>query len=280
MQAYIDQHIRMSLNEDIGKGDFTSIATIPADQMGEATLISKDSGVLAGIDIAQRVFLLLDGQIDFLHLKNEGDQIEPGDNLAIIKGPARSILTAERLALNYLQRMSGIATKTREYVNAIKGTGAKVLDTRKTTPNLRLLEKIAVNIGGGHNHRFGLFDMILIKDNHIDYCGGVDKALNQVDNFLKQNNLDLLVEIETRNIEEIKAAISNGKCRRIMLDNFDLEQTKEAVELIDGKFETESSGGITLENIRGYAECGVSFISVGALTHHIRSLDLSLNAEI
>jgi len=211
MQAYIDQHIRMSLNEDIGKGDFTSIATIPADQMGEATLISKDSGVLAGIDIAQRVFLLLDGQIDFLHLKNEGDQIEPGDNLAIIKGPARSILTAERLALNYLQRMSGIATKTREYVNAIKGTGAKVLDTRKTTPNLRLLEKIAVNIGGGHNHRFGLFDMILIKDNHIDYCGGVDKALNQVDSFMKHNKLDLIVEVETRNMDEVKAAISNGK---------------------------------------------------------------------
>lgn len=270
----------MALTEDIGKGDYTSLATIPAEQNGEATLISKDTGTLAGIDIAKRVFLLYDDKVDFLHLKNEGDQIKPGDNLAIIKGPARSLLTAERLALNYVQRMSGIATLTRKFADAIKGTGAKVLDTRKTTPNLRLLEKIAVNIGGGHNHRFGLFDMILIKDNHIDYCGGVSKALDQVDEYLKSKNLNLSVEIEARSMEEVQAAIKNGKCQRIMLDNFDLEQTREAVKLIDGKFETESSGGIRLENVRDYAECGVNYISVGALTHQIQSLDLSLKAEI
>lgn len=280
MQAYIDQHIRMSLNEDIGKGDYTTIATIPANQTGQATLLAKDNGILAGIDIAKRVFQIYDEKIEFIHLKNEGDLITPGDKLAIIKGPARSLLTAERLALNYAQRMSGIATMTRTYVDAIEGTGAKVLDTRKTTPNLRLLEKIAVNIGGGHNHRFGLFDMILVKDNHIDYAGGVDKALNQVNEFLVQNNMKLNIEIETRNFDEIEAVLSNGKCQRIMLDNFSVKDTKKAVKLINNRFEVETSGGINLETIRDYAECGVNFISVGALTHQMRSLDLSLNAEI
>jgi nicotinate-nucleotide pyrophosphorylase (carboxylating) len=280
MQAYIDQHIRMSLNEDIGKGDYTTIATIPANQTGQATLLAKDNGILAGIDIAKRVFQIYDEKIEFIHLKNEGDLITPGDKLAILKGPSRSLLTAERLALNYAQRMSGIATMTRTYVDAIEGTGAKVLDTRKTTPNLRLLEKIAVNIGGGHNHRFGLFDMILIKDNHIDYAGGVDKALNQVNEFLVQNNMKLNIEIETRNFDEIEAVLSNGKCQRIMLDNFSVKDTKKAVKLINNRFEVETSGGINLETIRDYAECGVNFISVGALTHQMRSLDLSLNAEI
>lgn len=280
MQAYIDQHIRMALNEDIGKGDYTSIATISANQLGEATLLSKDTGVLAGIDIAKRVFQIYDNQIDFLHLKNEGDKINPKDNLAIIKGPARSLLSAERLALNYVQRMSGIATETNKYVEEVRGTKAKILDTRKTSPNLRLLEKIAVNIGGGHNHRFGLFDMILIKDNHIDYCGGVDKALNQVDDFLKKNNLKLSVEVETRDLSEVEAALKNGKCMRILLDNMSIEQTEEAVRMVNSQVQTESSGGINLQNIRAYAECGVDFISVGALTHHIKSLDLSLKAEI
>lgn len=280
MQAYIDQHIRMALNEDIGKGDYTSIATISDNQLGEATLLSKDTGVLAGIDIAKRVFQIYDNQIDFLHLKNEGDKINPKDNLAIIKGPARSLLSAERLALNYVQRMSGIATETNKYVEEVRGTKAKILDTRKTSPNLRLLEKIAVNIGGGHNHRFGLFDMILIKDNHIDYCGGVDKALNQVDDFLKKNNLKLSVEVETRDLSEVEAALKNGKCMRILLDNMSIEQTEEAVRMVNSQVQTESSGGINLQNIRAYAECGVDFISVGALTHHIKSLDLSLKAEI
>ena len=276
----LDKFITDALREDVHEGDHSSLASIDQNVQGKARLLVKDNGILCGIEVAKAVFEKVDADLKTdIHIK-EGSAIKYGDIAFHVYGSAISILTAERLVLNCMQRMSGIATKTSEYVKAIEGTNAKVIDTRKTTPNLRFLEKYSVTVGGGFNHRFGLYDMIMLKDNHIDFCGGITKAVNKVHEYLKANNLDLRIEVETRNIENVKEVLMCGGIDRIMLDNFVPEKVKEAVDLINGKYETEASGGITLETIRSFAETGVDFISVGALTHSVRSLDLSLKAEI
>jgi nicotinate-nucleotide pyrophosphorylase (carboxylating) len=276
----LDKFISDALREDVHEGDHSSLASIDKNAQGKARLLVKDNGILCGIEVAKAVFEKVDADLKTdIHIK-EGSAIKYGDIAFHVYGSAISILTAERLVLNCMQRMSGIATKTSEYVKAIEGTNAKVIDTRKTTPNLRFLEKYSVTVGGGFNHRFGLYDMIMLKDNHIDFCGGITKAVNKVHEYLKANNLDLRIEVETRNIENVKEVLMCGGIDRIMLDNFVPEKVKEAVDLINGKYETEASGGITLETIRSFAETGVDFISVGALTHSVRSLDLSLKAEI
>ncbi|HPH88792.1 MAG TPA: carboxylating nicotinate-nucleotide diphosphorylase [Chitinophagales bacterium] len=276
----LDKFISDALREDVHEGDHSSLASIDQNAQGKARLLVKDNGILCGIEVAKAVFEKVDTDLKTdIHIK-EGSAIKYGDIAFHVYGSAISILTAERLVLNCMQRMSGIATKTNEYVKAIEGTNAKVIDTRKTTPNLRFLEKYSVTVGGGFNHRFGLYDMIMLKDNHIDFCGGITKAVNKVHEYLKANNLDLRIEVETRNIENVKEVLMCGGIDRIMLDNFVPEKVKEAVDLINGKYETEASGGITLETIRSFAETGVDFISVGALTHSVRSLDLSLKAEI
>lgn len=276
----LDKFISDALREDVHEGDHSSLASIDKNAQGKARLLVKDNGILCGIEVAKAVFEKVDPDLKTdIHIK-EGSAIKYGDIAFHVYGSAISILTAERLVLNCMQRMSGIATKTSEYVKAIEGTNAKVIDTRKTTPNLRFLEKYSVTVGGGFNHRFGLYDMIMLKDNHIDFCGGITKAVNKVHEYLKANNLDLRIEVETRNIENVKEVLMCGGIDRIMLDNFVPEKVKEAVDLINGKYETEASGGITLETIRSFAETGVDFISVGALTHSVRSLDLSLKAEI
>ena len=276
----LDKFISDALREDVHEGDHSSLASIDKNAQGKARLLVKDNGILCGIEVAKAVFEKVDADLKTdIHIK-EGSAIKYGDIAFHVYGSAISILTAERLVLNCMQRMSGIATKTSEYVKAIEGTNAKVIDTRKTTPNLRFLEKYSVTVGGGFNHRFGLYDMIMLKDNHIDFCGGITKAVNKVHEYLKSNNLDLRIEVETRNIENVKEVLLCGGIDRIMLDNFVPEKVKEAVDLINGKYETEASGGITLETIRSFAETGVDFISVGALTHSVRSLDLSLKAEI
>ena len=276
----LDKFISDALHEDVHEGDHSSLASIDKNAQGKARLLVKDNGILCGIEVAKAVFEKVDADLKTdIHIK-EGSAIKYGDIAFHVYGSAISILTAERLVLNCMQRMSGIATKTSEYVKAIEGTNAKVIDTRKTTPNLRFLEKYSVTVGGGFNHRFGLYDMIMLKDNHIDFCGGITKAVNKVHEYLKANNLDLRIEVETRNIENVKEVLMCGGIDRIMLDNFVPEKVKEAVDLINGKYETEASGGITLETIRSFAETGVDFISVGALTHSVRSLDLSLKAEI
>lgn len=276
----LDKFITDALREDVHEGDHSSLASIDKNAQGKARLLVKDNGILCGIEVAKAVFEKVDADLKTdIHIK-EGSAIKYGDIAFHVYGSAISILTAERLVLNCMQRMSGIATKTSEYVKAIEGTNAKVIDTRKTTPNLRFLEKYSVTVGGGFNHRFGLYDMIMLKDNHIDFCGGITKAVNKVHEYLKANNLNLRIEVETRNIENVKEVLMCGGIDRIMLDNFVPEKVKEAVDLINGKYETEASGGITLETIRSFAETGVDFISVGALTHSVRSLDLSLKAEI
>jgi nicotinate-nucleotide pyrophosphorylase (carboxylating) len=276
----LDKFISDALREDVHEGDHSSLASIDKNAQGKARLLVKDNGILCGIEVAKAVFEKVDADLKTdIHIK-EGSAIKYGDIAFHVYGSAISILTAERLVLNCMQRMSGIATKTSEYVKAIEGTNAKVIDTRKTTPNLRFLEKYSVTVGGGFNHRFGLYDMIMLKDNHIDFCGGITKAVNKVHEYLKANNLDLRIEVETRNIENVKEVLLCGGIDRIMLDNFVPEKVKEAVDLINGKYETEASGGITLDTIRSFAETGVDFISVGALTHSVRSLDLSLKAEI
>jgi nicotinate-nucleotide pyrophosphorylase (carboxylating) len=276
----LDKFISDALREDVHEGDHSSLASIDKNAQGKARLLVKDNGILCGIEVAKAVFEKVDADLKTdIHIK-EGSAIKYGDIAFHVYGSAISILTAERLVLNCMQRMSGIATKTSEYVKAIEGTNAKVIDTRKTTPNLRFLEKYSVTVGGGFNHRFGLYDMIMLKDNHIDFCGGITKAVNKVHEYLKANNLDLRIEVETRNIENVKEVLLCGGIDRIMLDNFVPEKVKKAVDLINGKYETEASGGITLDTIRSFAETGVDFISVGALTHSVRSLDLSLKAEI
>ena len=276
----LDKFISDALHEDVHEGDHSSLASIDKNAQGKARLLVKDNGILCGIEVAKAVFEKVDADLKTdIHIK-EGSAIKYGDIAFHVYGSAISILTAERLVLNCMQRMSGIATKTSEYVKAIEGTNAKVIDTRKTTPNLRFLEKYSVTVGGGFNHRFGLYDMIMLKDNHIDFCGGITKAVNKVHEYLKANNLDLRIEVETRNIENVKEVLLCGGIDRIMLDNFVPEKVKKAVDLINGKYETEASGGITLDTIRSFAETGVDFISVGALTHSVRSLDLSLKAEI
>ncbi len=278
MKEDLNAFIEIALYEDIREGDHTSLACIPPTAIGKAQLLVKESGILAGMEVAKAIFKKVNSDIQFFPLMNDGDKMALGDVAFIAEGPSGSLLTAERLVLNCMQRMSGIATKTNNIVSLLKGTKAKVLDTRKTTPGIRLLEKWAVTIGGGVNHRFGLYDMMMIKDNHIDFAGGIKSAICQANAYLKKNGLDIAIEIEARNLEEVNEILKTGQVQRIMLDNFTYADTRTAVELINGQYETESSGGINENTIRKYALCGVDFISVGALTHSVNSLDLSLKA--
>jgi nicotinate-nucleotide pyrophosphorylase (carboxylating) len=271
--------IQRSLSEDVGDGDHTSLACIPRDAMGKAKLLVKENGILAGMEVAKAIFAAVDPGIRMESLMQDGDKMRYGDIAFRVEGNAISLLTAERLVLNCMQRMSGVATLTRQYVDAIAGTSAKVIDTRKTTPGIRMLEKYAVTVGGGANHRMGLYDMIMIKDNHIDFSGGIPQAIGRTQQYLARKGLNLKIEVETRNLDEVQQVLDTGGIDRIMLDNFSPDMLKKAVKLINGKYETEASGGIRLSNIRQYAETGVDFISVGALTHSAVSLDLSLKAE-
>jgi nicotinate-nucleotide pyrophosphorylase (carboxylating) len=266
------------LEEDVGDGDHSSLACIPADAYGKARLLVKENGVLAGGQVADEVFRMVDNDLKFEPFIKDGTKIVPGDVVFHISGRIQSILKAERLVLNIMQRMSGIATGTNQYVEKLKGLRTKILDTRKTTPGMRFLEKEAVRIGGGLNHRMGLYDMIMLKDNHIDYAGGIENAVRSTGDYLKRTGRKLKVEIEARNLDDVRKILETGGIDRIMLDNFSISETREAVKIIGGRYETESSGGITLDTIRGYAECGVDYISSGALTHHIKSLDMSLKA--
>ncbi len=272
----IEETIRQALREDIGDGDHSSMACVDPAITGRMRLMSKDMGIIAGIEIAKLVFKEVDPAITMEQFKEDGDEIKCGDIIFIVTGPARSMLTAERTVLNFVQRMSGIATTTHKYVKQIEGTRARLIDTRKTTPNMRIFEKYAVKVGGGGNHRFGLYDMIMLKDNHIDFAGGIENAIDKTREYLDRNHLSLKIEIETRNIQEVIRVMAHGGVDRIMLDNFTPEQIESALKLINGRYETEASGNITLSNIREYAETGVDYISIGALTHHIKSLDLSL----
>ncbi len=274
----IHQFISNALAEDVGDGDHTSLATIPGNTKGKAKLLVKDTGILAGVELAVEIFKQVDSTLKVNLFLHDGDTIKPKDVVLEVEGDAKSILTAERLVLNCMQRMSGIATKTHEIVEILKGTKAKVLDTRKTTPGLRYLEKWAVRIGGGVNHRFGLYDMILIKDNHVDYSGGIKQAIDNTHRYLQEKNKKLAIEIEVRNLAELEQVLQTGGIDRILLDNFNFDDLREAVRRIGGRFATEASGGITFDNIRQYAESGVDYISVGALTHSVKSLDLSLKA--
>lgn len=274
----IDQFIISSLKEDVGDGDHTSLATIPADAVGKAKLLVKDYGILAGVELAAEIFHVIDNRFKINIFLNDGAVVKPKDVAFEVEGNVRNILTAERLVLNCMQRMSGIATKTREIVDLLKGTNTKVLDTRKTTPGMRYLEKWAVRIGGGVNHRFGLYDMILIKDNHVDYAGGIREAIESARNYVAGLDKKLAIEIEVRNIEEVEQVLQTGGIDRILIDNFNFDDLCTAVNMIEGRYITEASGGITVDNIRRYADCGVDYISVGALTHSVKSLDLSLKA--
>jgi nicotinate-nucleotide pyrophosphorylase (carboxylating) len=275
----LDQAIDIWLHEDIREGDHTTLSTIPPDAMGRAYLLVKQAGVIAGINVAYRVLKRFDPEISMEQAIGDGETVKVGDVVFTVHGKVHTILQCERLILNIMQRMSGIATVTRSYVEMVEGTGTRILDTRKTTPGFRGLEKEAVRLGGGVNHRFGLHDMILIKDNHIDYAGSIEQAIERVKAYQAKNNLDLHIEVEARDPEDVRRILSAGGVQRILLDNFTLEMTREAVRLIAGRVETESSGGITEKTIRAYAECGVDFISVGALTHQIKSIDLSLKAD-
>ncbi|MFO8054458.1 MAG: carboxylating nicotinate-nucleotide diphosphorylase [Bacteroidales bacterium] len=274
-----DDIVIQAIAEDHGSGDHTSLATIPSTAQGSARLIAKENGIISGTAIGCKVFQKIDPSLHIQVITPDGRHVNSGDEILKVKGSARSIVMAERLALNFLQRMSGIATSTGQYVEAVKEFPAKILDTRKTTPLLRQLEKKAVKDGGGGNHRMGLYDMIMIKDNHIDFAGGIAPAIETAVEYLKNNNLTLPVEIEVRDFEELRQVIASGKITRIMLDNFSPEDLVIAVQSINGKYETEASGGITLENIKNYAASGVDYISVGALTHRIKSMDMSLKAE-
>lgn len=267
-----------TLKEDVGDGDHTSLATIPAGTTGKAKLLVKDQGILAGVELAAEIFNIVDPGLKLNVFLNDGAVVKYKDVAFEVEGNAQSILKAERLVLNCMQRMSGIATKTRQIVDLLEGTNAKVLDTRKTTPGLRYLEKWAVRIGGGVNHRFGLYDMILIKDNHVDYAGGIRLAIENANQYLIDNNKKLAIEIEVRNLDELEQVLQTGHVNRILLDNFDYANLRQAVNIIEGRYITEASGGITIDNIREYADCGVDYISVGALTHSVKSLDLSLKA--
>ena len=278
MNNYIEQLIDLAVNEDIGDGDHTSLSCIPDDEQGQVHLLVKEEGVLAGVEITEKVINKINRDLKMEVYIKDGSQIKPGDIVFKITGRVISILQAERLLLNFMQRMSGIATQTSIYANLIKDLPTKILDTRKTTPGLRHIEKSAVNIGGGTNHRMGLYDMVMLKDNHIDFAGGIEKAVLKVNKYLKEKNKDIQIEVEVRNFDELKDVLKVGKIHRIMLDNFSIEDTKKAVDILNGKYEIESSGGITLDTLRAYAECGVDFISAGALTHQIKSLDLSLKA--
>ena len=277
-KPFVDDLIELCIREDIGDGDHTSLACIPADEHGRMRLLCKQEGVIAGIEISQIVLRRLDPEMHFEQILRDGDRVRPGDVAFYVSGRLRSLLQAERILLNIMQRMSGVATQTAVYVKRLEGLHTRVLDTRKTTPGMRVLDKMAVKIGGGENHRMGLFDMILLKDNHIDFAGGIEKAIRRVRDYLTERGRQLPIECEVRTLEDIDKVFAAGGVDRIMFDNFTPEMTRRAVEKVAGRCETESSGGITLDTIREYAECGVDFISVGALTHQIRSLDMSLKA--
>jgi nicotinate-nucleotide pyrophosphorylase (carboxylating) len=275
----IDELIDLAFAEDIGDGDHTTLCCIPADEMGKSRLIIKEEGILAGVDIAMKVFNRFDSTLKASIMIHDGEHVRPGDIAFIVEGKVRSLLQTERLMLNIMQRMSGIATVTHKYMMELSGLKTKVLDTRKTTPGMRLLEKEAVKIGGGENHRIGLFDMILLKDNHIDFAGGIKNAITKANEYIKANHKEgMKIEIEVRSLEELQQVLDIGHVNRIMLDNFTPELTRKAVEIIAGKYETESSGGITFSTLRKYGECGVDYISVGALTHSVKGLDMSFKA--
>lgn len=273
-----DKLIDLSFAEDIGDGDHTTLCCIPEDAMGKSQLLIKEEGILAGVEVAKRVFARFDPTMRVEVLMEDGTHVKKGDVAMVVTGKVRSLLQTERLMLNIMQRMSGIATMTQRYVKRLEGTGTHVLDTRKTTPGMRMLEKQAVKIGGGMNHRIGLFDMILLKDNHIDFAGGIENAIDRCHAYLKEKGLDLKIEIEVRDFDELRQVLDHGGIDRIMLDNFTLADTKKAVDLIAHRYEVESSGGITFDTIRDYAEQGVDFVSVGALTHSVKGLDMSFKA--
>lgn len=270
--------IDLAFAEDIGDGDHTTLCCIPEDAVGKSHLLIKEDGILAGVEVAKRVFARFDDTLKVEVFMDDGSEVKKGDIAMLVTGKTRSLLQTERLMLNIMQRMSGIATTTRKYVDLLKGTNTKVLDTRKTTPGMRMLEKQAVKIGGGVNHRIGLFDMILLKDNHVDFAGGIRNAIDKCHKYLDEKSLNLKIEIEVRNFDELEQVLERGGVDRIMLDNFTVADTKKAVDMIAGKYETESSGGITFDTIRQYAECGVDFVSVGALTHSVKCLDMSFKA--
>ncbi|MGV3507738.1 MAG: carboxylating nicotinate-nucleotide diphosphorylase [Sphingobacteriaceae bacterium] len=274
----LDKFIADALREDVGDGDHTSLSTIPKGKQGTAKLLIKEDGVVAGVEVAVEIFKQVDSELQIEVYIQDGAEVKYGDIVLQVSGRTHSILVAERLVLNTMQRMSGIASTTRRIVDLLKDTNTKVLDTRKTTPNMRFLEKLAVKIGGGVNHRFGLYDMILIKDNHVDYAGGINRALNAAKLYIKENNKKIQIEIEVRNLVELKEVIACGEVDRILLDNFKFDTLREAVKLVDGKFITEASGGITEENVVEYALCGVDYVSMGALTHSVKGLDMSLKA--
>jgi len=273
-----EQLISLWFAEDIGDGDHTTLSCIPASAMGKSQLIIKENGVLAGVEVAREIFRTFDPELSMTVFILDGTEVKVGDIAFVVEGKIQSLLQTERLMLNIMQRMSGVATRTREYVKALEGTKTRVLDTRKTTPGLRLLEKEAVKIGGGVNHRIGLYDMILLKDNHVDFAGGIDKAILRAKAYLKEKGKDLKIEIEVRSFDELAQVMAVGGVDRIMLDNFTPENTRKAVDIIAGKYETESSGGITFATLKDYAQCGVDYISVGALTHSVKSLDMSFKA--
>ena len=274
----LDIIIQNAIREDIGDGDHSSLACIPTDAQGTAHLLVKDNGILAGVAFAKMVFKAVDKDLEMKVMIDDGEFVRYGDIAFTISGRSQSILKAERLVLNAIQRMSAIATKTNKYVEILSDTKTKILDTRKTTPGIRALEKWAVRIGGGTNHRFALYDMVMLKDNHIDFAGGIEQAIEKTNAYLKENKLDLAIEIETRNLEEVSEVLRIGKVNRIMLDNFNYEDLRKAVKMIKGQYETEASGGITIDTLRKYAECGVDYISSGALTHSVSNMDFSLKA--
>jgi nicotinate-nucleotide pyrophosphorylase (carboxylating) len=277
-KEFLGPFIQNALAEDLGDGDHTSLSTIPQGQQGKAKLLIKDSGIIAGVDVALEIFKAIDPNLKLEVIINDGEPVKHGDIAFFVSGSVHSILKAERLVLNTMQRMSGIASKTNSIVKVLEGTNTQVLDTRKTTPGLRYLEKLSVKIGGGVNHRFGLYDMILIKDNHVDYAGGITNAIHSAQNYLKVNKIQIPIEIEVRNLQELMQVIEIGSVDRILLDNFDFSTLRKAVELINGAFITEASGGITENNVLEYAKCGVDYVSMGALTHSVKSLDMSLKA--
>ena len=271
-----EEIIRQSILEDVGDGDHSSLSCIDKTHQGSMQLLVKEDGIIAGIEVAKEVLAIIDPEIKMEQFLHDGDSVRKGDIAFILTGSVQSMLTAERTVLNFMQRMSGIATETHRYVKMVEGTKATILDTRKTTPNMRYFEKYAVKVGGAENHRFGLFDMIMLKDNHIDFAGGIEQAIDRARNYLKEKNLNLKIEIETRSLDDVRRVMAHGGVDRIMLDNFTPDLIREALKIIGGKYETEASGGITDQTLRQYAETGVDYISVGALTHHIKSLDLSL----
>ncbi len=277
-KSILEPFILNALAEDIGDGDHTSLSTIPEGQTGKAKLLIKDNGIIAGIDVSIEIFRTVDASLLIDILIQDGETVKPGDIAFYVNGRVHSILKAERVVLNIMQRMSGIASTTNRIVKNLEGTGTKVLDTRKTTPGLRYLEKMAVRIGGGVNHRFGLYDMILIKDNHVDYAGGISSAIKSAQDYLKENKIKIPVEVEVRNLDELKEVMHFGQIDRILLDNFSFSLLKEAVKLVNGSYITEASGGITEDNVLEYANCGVDYVSMGALTHSVKSMDMSLKA--